>query len=247
MKIIILILTLCIGCSLANAESLIIGTTPNSPPLASSSDSGGKHFLGFEIDIMNAICQRINAQCQYKSMIVSNIATELSSTNMNLAIAAIIIPSEKSDTFTFSIPYLPSNARFMTNNQSTINSPLDIKNKRVGVRKGTLFGGTLFEKIALNIYNQQIKVTEYADMNDLLDGLQNNNVDVVFSNAATIDYWALNNENSFKLIGAKIPVGNGYGIMAKANEGALIARINKALLSMQADGSYLSIYSRYFN
>lgn len=229
----------------SHALNIIIGTTANSPPFASTAD-GGQHFLGFEVDIMNSICQRLKATCTYKTVIASNVINELTLNNINIALAAIIIPAVPLNGFAFSLPYLQSNARFMTKKSAQINSPQDIKDKRVGVRKGTLEGGNMFKNVVLSIYNNAVTVKEYSTMMDLIAALENDEIDVIFSNAAFIEYWSLNNANLFKLIGSKIPIGNGYGAMAKQINAPLIKLMNQALLNMEADGSYLDIYKRYF-
>ncbi|RYW67113.1 ABC transporter substrate-binding protein, partial [Legionella pneumophila] len=52
--------------------------------------------------------------------------------------------------------------------------------------------------------------------------------------------------DQLKLIGDKIPIGSGYGIIALKNQSALIDKINHILLEMEKDGSYLRIYNEYF-
>ncbi|BCA93834.1 hypothetical protein TUM19329_01950 [Legionella antarctica] len=51
----------------------------------------------------------------------------------------------------------------------------------------------------------------------------------------------------FKLVGQKILMGEGYGIMALKSNALLIQQINKSLLDMEADGTYLKIYNQYFS
>ncbi|MFA1369849.1 transporter substrate-binding domain-containing protein, partial [Legionella pneumophila] len=41
-------------------------------------------------------------------------------------------------------------------------------------------------------------------------------------------------------------IGNGYGILALKNNAPLIMKINKALLQIEKDGTYLEIYNTYF-
>lgn len=129
----------------------------------------------------------------------------------------------------------------MTLQTSSINKPSDINNKRVGVRRGTPF-----KNLAQTIYKGQVEITEVSDMATLLDKLNDKNVDVVLTNAAAAKYWYANNSDVYKLVGTQLPTGEGYGIMANKGQETLIAKINQALLTMEADGSYLEIYTRYF-
>lgn len=228
------------------AQALVIGTTANYPPLASLADQQN-HFYGFEIDIMSEVCQRIKASCEFKAVIVNTIPAELMSRKIDLAIAGIVVPSTPISGYIFSVPYLASNTQFIAENDSNINTPDDIKNKRIGVRRGVLYGGNYFKDFVLKLYDNQVSITDYSTINDLMEALNNKVVDVAFVNAVAADYWFVNGKNHYKLIGSRIPFGNGYGIMANTGQELLISAVNQALRDMLADGSYLAIYSRYFD
>lgn len=226
-------------------HALVIGTTANYPPFASQADQN-HHFVGFEVDIMQAICQRIELPCTFKAVIVSTIPEELMTKKIDLAVAGIIIPSTPEPGFIFSLPYLASDTQFIALKESKINMPADMKGKSVGVRRGTTMGGNLFRHFIEKIYGENIRIQDYATLNDLMTGLNNKQIDAAFINSAGANYWLMNGSGIYKLIGSRIPIGNGYSVMANLGQEELIKKINQALLSMMADGSYLAIYSRYF-
>lgn len=228
------------------SQALVIGTTANYPPMASLIDQKN-HFTGFEVEIMQAICDRIKVHCEFKPLIVSTIPEQLLQRKIDLAIATIIIQTKPVPGYIFSLPYLASNTQFIANNETSIDNPADIKNKRVGVRRGSLEGGAYFKNLVLKLYDNQVRVSDYATISDLMDALGKRVIDVAFVNAVGADYWYLNNPNQYKLIGSRIPLGNGYGIMANEGQQPLINAINDALRNMLADGSYEAIYSHYFD
>lgn len=239
MKFILFFILLCTQ-PLSYAQSLLIGTTPQNPPFSSIADTKD-NFYGFDIDIMGAICQRIKAHCKFTPILFRNLATELAAGKIDIAIAAIIIGSFTENNFIYSLPYLESNAQFLSKKKSPIATPQDIINKKVGVRRGTPF-----KNLALTIYQNNITILEYDRVEDLLNALNDNSVDIMLTNAAAARYWFSNNSNLYKLIGIQIPTGQGYGIMTNHSQDKLIQQINQALLAMEADGTYLQIYSRYF-
>lgn len=240
-----LLFALVLICPVLFAQDLIIGTTRDYPPFSSLADQNN-HFYGFEIDIMNEICTRLQTKCQFRPVVVSTIVDELKNGHIDFAIAAIIIPSAPLPDLVFSLPYLPSNAQFMTLKSSNIEHASDIKNKRVGVRRGTLGGGTIFKDMAIQMYNGAVTVRDYASMNDLMAALGNKRVDVIFSNEAALKYWYFNDKDSYRLIGNKVIIGNGYGIMSTTKYEAMMRVINQIILQMMSDGSYLKIYNQYF-
>ena len=142
------------------AQALVIGTTSHYPPLASAVDKNN-HFVGFEIDIMQAICQRIALPCTYTPLLVSTIPEALITKKIDLAIAGIIIPSPPEPGFMFSLPYLTSEVQFITLKQSNITAPSDIQEKTIGVRHGTLAGGDLFKRFVLKRYHGHVKVKDF--------------------------------------------------------------------------------------
>lgn len=234
-----IILFLFLGLSFPiHALTLTIGTAPQNLPFSSLADQQN-HFYGFDIDIMTAICKSMHAKCNFVPVIFNDLFGQVSKGKIDLAIAAIINTNQND--FLFSLPYLESEGQFMTLQQSKINFPIDLVGKKIGTREGTPFKG-----LAQDIYNNQSTVIEYPTIENLLDGLRKNEVDAIFTNAGGARYWFYNNADIYKLIGSQIPVGSGYVIMANKGQDQMIAQINRALLNMEGDGTYLKIYSRYF-
>lgn len=226
--------------SFVHANTLRVGTTLQNPPFSSLADKNG-HFYGFDMNIMEEICKSIKVNCTFTPLVFNDLFTQMKAGKIDLAIAAIIINDFQEEDFLFSLPYLQSNGEFIALLPSPINKPSDIINKRVGVRRGTPF-----KNLALTMYKNQVEIVEVQDMGTLLGKLNDKDIDVALINAAAAKYWYANNSEIYKLIGTQIPTGEGYGIMANKGQEALIGQINQALLNMEADGSYLAIYTRYF-
>ena len=221
--------------------TLRIGTVPEYPPFSSMADKKD-HFYGFDIDIMSAICARMSVQCQFIPVIYNQLFPQLIEQNIDVAIAAIVITKERQQAFLVSYPYLESSGQFITKKTSPINTLDDIKNKTIGVRKGTIFGA-----LASKLYSKQANIVTLPEVSNLLSALNNNSVDILFINTEAANYWFANNNDLYKLIGKKILAGSGYGIVANKGQQDLMQKINQALLDMEEDGTYLSIYGRYFD
>lgn len=223
----------------AYAAPLIIGTLAYDPPFETASDKTGD-FFGFDIDVMNEICNRLRATCKYKSFPFEQLLHETQFGKLDLAIAGISITAEREQFALFSLPYLASKAGLLTKSSSAITKFSDVNGKRIGIEAGTVFKGIVLKKFP------NVKLVEYKEQNDLFQAVADNNVDLIMLDEASAKYWISNNGDLFKLVGGPISIGVGYGIMANLNNSALINQINGALISMENDGSYLSIYNRYF-
>ncbi len=66
-------------------------------------------------------------------------------------------------------------------------------------------------------------------------------------NAHLAKYILNNSSSNYKIVGKKIPLGQGYSIIALPQNKALIIAINKCLLNMETNGTYLTIYNKYFS
>ena len=221
------------------AAQLTIGTLASDAPFETAADNHG-HFFGFDIDIMNEICNRLQEKCRYKSYTFENLLSATQSGSIDLAIAGISITLEREQYYLFSLPYLISKAELLTTASSPIKNFNDVNGKRVGIE-----AGTVFKRLALKSF-PGIKITSYSTQNDLFQAVSDGSIDVAILDAASAQNWIINNSSLFKSVGSDITIGSGYGIMTNLNNAALIDRINKALISMENDGSYLAIYKRYF-
>ncbi len=229
-----------------HAESVVIGTDQINPPMARKTDSSS-HFIGFEVDIMNEICSRLHLTCAYQAVVANQIIQKLQSTEIDLAINTIIIPNTKLEGLIFSLPYLPSNAQFMTLQSSSIKNFVDISNNTIGVSLGAFQENLAKDMYLKHIFNSKLKIKGYHNMAELLSALETHKVDTIFSNKVTLDYWYYNNSSLYRMVGEPVQTGNGYGILATEKYQPLIEDINKAIHQIMADGTYDRLYERYFS
>ncbi len=235
-----LIVSLVLMLLVSQAQALVIGTIPFNPPMSSFADKN-KHFFGFEIAIMQGICQRIKTPCTFVPVVMKQIQKDLMTQKIDLAIAGYIISDKPPPGFILSVPYLPSSGQFMVNSDSRITKVAHLEHKMIGVRHGTVFDNLLTQ-----LYGNKTNMTKYYTIGDLLIGLKNGDVDAVLINAVAANYWKINGGGHYRTVSNRIPIGNGYGILANMWQVDLIAKVNVALQSMMADGSYTKIYSLYF-
>lgn len=221
------------------AKTLLIGTTTDNPPFNSVTKSDHR-VVGFDIDIMEAVCQRAGFTCQFVPLPFKALVPQLKTQKIDLAIGAIMLTIKRKGQFATSIPYLESNAQFITLKTSPLHVP-NIKNHLVGVQRGTLFG-----PLAKKTYHHAIQLVEFDYIPELMNALDHRNVDVVLMDEASAKHWLNTHTNQYKLIGIKIPVGTGYGIIATKKQQPLMDKVDRALLNMEADGTYLNIYNHNF-
>ncbi|RUR20702.1 transporter substrate-binding domain-containing protein [Legionella sp. km535] len=234
-----------LGFILFISSTLLFGTPITvgfiiTPPYAVFADVDKKEFYGFNIDLMNEICKRIKEDCVYKAITFNNELAELQDGTVDLEFTQIPITNDPTGNYLFSLPYLISDGQFVTLSNNKLNAISDLKNKRIGVITDTLY------QILLNSNYDDGLITRYSNFPDMISALENNKIDAVFINNHLAHYMVYNASLDIKMIGNKIPIGEGYGILGLQTNKALIDKVNTALLSMESDGTYLNIYTLYF-
>lgn len=239
-RFVLFILFVCHVCTYA--KPILIGIPEYAPPFVSSS-SGGKYFYGFYVDLMNIICKQIRTPCEYRGMDIGELYSNLDNGNIDLILVPAPIASTSNGNHIFSLPYLESRAQFITTKaHSDIQAISDLKGKKVGVMKYTLY-----EALIEASYHNLFVLIEFTSVMDMANALTNEEIDAVILTDRVAKYVAYNTPAELKLVGDKIPLGNGYGIIALKKNAPLIKKINSALLKMEEDGSYLNIYNTYFS
>ncbi|KTD30917.1 glutamine ABC transporter [Legionella moravica] len=241
MKLCVAILFLC-GSLFVHSAPIYIGVIPFAPPFSTSTD-GGKSFYGFHIDLMNALCKRIKLKCMYKATKLSDQIQLLNQGTVDLIFSATPIETTSTGNYIYSLPYLNSDAQFVTlSTNDTLNEVKDIKNLTIGVLTNTLYYPFINTQ-----FSTKDAIKQFSAMSEMITALVNHDVDVIIMNNNLARYLIINHMNTFKLVGAHIAIGNGYGLLALKKNKTLINKINSALLQMVSDGSYLAIYNTYFS
>ncbi len=228
------------------AKALVIGVDQINPPMSTRTDSAD-HFIGFEIDIMNAICGRMHQDCIFKAVRASQIIPALEEGRIDFAMNSIIIPKFRLYGLILSLPYLPSYGQFMTLTSSSIKTVSDIPKKTIGVRLGAFQVNTDSDMYIKHIFKEQPKIKPYYTVSELLAALDAGSVDVIFTNRYATNYWYNANQGLYKFIGEPAYLGNGYAIMSTTQYLSVMEFINKAIKAMMDDGTYDKIYQRYFS
>lgn len=220
------------------ALSLTIGTISYNPPFASLSEKN--EFYGFEIELMKEICKRLNAKCIFKEVKFFQIPEMLQTNQIDVAVAAIVITPDRQQKFLFSLPYKKSYLQYVALANSNAKTFQDLTNTTLGI-----YSGSPAEELAAKHFNKNIQLKYFDDCMEMLAALENNSVDAVLTGYPQAVYW-VSNDTAIKLVDKQFDIGSGYGIMTKLGNDDLMKQINKAILDIEADGTYVNLYEGSF-
>jgi arginine transport system substrate-binding protein len=231
----------------ADTQVIRIGATPYNPPFESLNNANGG-FAGFEVEILNEVCKRMQATCMYKPILAYDIVDALTYGEIDIAITGFTKPQVVTqNNLIFSLSYAPSYAQFMVLQSSNIKTSYELNNKIIGIRKTVIEPISSFHILLQNLYHGSITLKDdYITIDDLINALNKGEVYAVLANAATLAYWDNNNPGVYKLLDKPIDTLVGYRVISTTPNMALMSKINHTLITMFEDGSWKSIYDRYF-
>ncbi|KTD18856.1 putative amino acid ABC transporter, periplasmic binding protein [Legionella lansingensis] len=245
MKILFLLISLLVfsppSLSTAQEELLLrVGIDSFTPPFVM--EGANRQFFGFDISMMQYICQMIKRRCVFVSLPFEELIPAVEIGKVDVAVSALTITSERVARVNFSSPYLLSLSRFLGPSQlATKNFGLhSLNDQRIGIEKGTVFPAVIN---ALGIKNP--KIIEFEDAPHLIDALQAGKVDLVLLDAPSAMYWQMQSSGRFSVLGNAFAYGFGFGIAITPQEPELLQVINKALALYMNSKEFKREYGKY--
>ena len=218
----VLIAALLAGMSLsATAAQTIRFATEASYPPFESIDANNK-IVGFDVDLANALCKEIDATCTFTNQAFDSLIPSLKFRRFDAVMAGMDITPEREKQVLFTTPYYENSALFV-GQQGKFTSIDALKGKKVGVQNGTTHQKFITDK------HPEITTVPYDSYQNAKLDLQNGRIDAVGDKVTDKDYF-----------------GTGLGIALRQGNTELQQKFNAALEKVKSDGTYQSIYNKWF-
>lgn len=242
--ILLLIIAAVISCSgggdssgFAKIESkgvLRIGTDATYPPFEFNDDKTGQ-LVGFDIDLMKAICGKLKLKPEFIVVPFGGIIAGLRSDKYDCVISAMTITPERREAVDFTIPYYEAGQTIAVPlADSTTKSLDDLKGKRIGVQLGTT-GEMMAKKI------EGAQVISFNNIGAAFIDMENGHLDAVLNDAPT-SRRAIKVRGTAKIVGPLLSAEN-YGIAVAQSDKELLEALNKALQTLLDNGLVDSLNS----
>ncbi|WP_010631814.1 basic amino acid ABC transporter substrate-binding protein [Sporolactobacillus vineae] len=200
-------------------------------------------MTGFDVDIMKALAKAAGYKYNLVNVGWDPVFAELKNKTADLSISAISITSDREKTYDFSVPYFLSTNKILVAKNSSVKSAADLKGKKIAVQSGTT-GQVAIEKI---VGKNNPNVRKFKTINLAILDMLNHGSDAVVADNTVIEQYARNNPGkNLKVIqDNKAFVPEFYGIMYPKNS-KLKADFDKAINKLYNDGTYKTIYEKWF-
>ncbi len=230
----------------AQADALRLGVEGAYPPFSEIGTDG--RLKGFDIDIANALCAQMKAECSFVQVEFDAMIPALRAKKFDAIVASMSITAERRKAVDFSDSYYDSSARFIGRADANFEiSAAGLKGRKIGVQRTTIH-----DRFATATLKGS-QILRYAKQDEVFLDLIAGRIDgtVVDSIAGSEGFLKTPGGKGFAFRG---PVwtdvayfGEGAGIAVRKGDDALRTRINAALAALLADGRYKAIQAKYFD
>lgn len=227
-------------------DQIRIGVEGNYPPFSQVAPDGT--LSGFDIDIAEAVCARMQAECTLVQQEWDGMIPALSSNKFDMIVASMTITDARKEVVDFSDPYYDVPSRFVAAEDAFEGySPEELAGKTIIVLRNS----PRAQYLAATYPDSRILAVdrEPAVYMELAAGRG----DIAFGSSVVSAEAFLNQSEGegFAQVGETITltdsVDGGVGIAFRKGDGALRTRVNEALAAIMEDGTYEEMATAYFD
>jgi octopine/nopaline transport system substrate-binding protein len=237
------------------------------PPF-NMTDSSGK-IIGFEIDLANELCKRINVTCEIVAQNWDGIIPGLQAGKFDAIMAGMSITEEREQVVDFTAGYSTTPAYFLALNSNAVHqvdyglprvnlTELDdaekaslaklrevLKGKTIGVQAATIHANFIED-----LFGNSVDVRRYDTQENLALDLAAGRIDAGLADGSAWEpFLKSEGGKDARFFGPGFDggiFGRGIGIAIRKNEGPLLDALNGAIASMKADGSLKKLAEQWF-
>ncbi|MBS0565162.1 MAG: transporter substrate-binding domain-containing protein [Proteobacteria bacterium] len=218
---------------------LKVGSDTTSPPMESVDQATGK-IVGFDVDVVNAICAKINCKAEFVTTAWDGIFAALGQGQFDLVASGVSITDERKQTMDFTEPYIVNSQAILVRVED---QGLTEDSFKTGGKKLAAQANTTDASLAETIVGKE-NVQAYDTFNAAILALQNKDVDGVVINGANAPAY----EQQFAgqlVAGIKGLQSDPLGLVFRKGD-PNVAAFNEGLAAIKADGTLDGLIAKYW-
>lgn len=232
----------------SDLKEIRFGVDPSFYPYESKDKSG--NLVGFDIDLGNAICRKLQTRCVWVESSFDSIIPALQAKKFDAILSSMFVTEQRAKQISFT-DKIYNGAIFMVAHKNTSIAPNieSLKGKTIGVEQGStqeMYANKKWRNTGINIVSYQ--------GNDLLiQDLESGRLDAALMDGVAAEYGLLKNPQGkdFSFVGSALKdkdlFGQGVAIGLRKDDTQLRKEINDAISQIISDGTYKKLSSKYFS
>lgn len=226
----------------AKRHIVIIGVDARSVPLTfwdeNARNENTKLLAGYDADLARETFKRAGLEYEFKAIAWANKESELKNKHIDVVWSGLTITDARAKDFAFSVPYYKNRQAILVRADAPIQSKEDLKGKKIGEHKGSP-SGPFIQSLHPSEHE------EFLELPDLFAAVLNGQIDAAVTDGVFIDYYVLGLPGKFRVLQDHVSE-KGFAVGVRHGEKELLDKINRALTSMETDGTAAAIYKRWF-
>lgn len=196
-----------------------------------------KHIIGFEVDLANALGQKLSRRAVFVQNEWDGLISGLKRGDYDIALNGLEITPDRKREINFTIPYYATAEQLSVRKKNqSIHSLADLKEKTVGTLKFSLAERVLRREGGINLRTYDGQINAYED-------LANGRLDAVLMDWPIALYYS-KPDPALKFTGGQISHIE-YGIGVRLGDMALLKQLNAALTDLIRSGELKTIYEKW--
>jgi glutamate transport system substrate-binding protein len=224
------------GSASGGSSRITIGIKFDQPGLGLKTPDGT--YTGFDVDVARYIAGQLGYdenEIEWRQAPSAERENLLARGDVDLIVASYSITPERKDKVDFAGPYFLAHQDLMIrSDEKAITKATDLNSKKLC----SVTGSTSARNVQRD-FAPKADLQQYGGYSECLTGLENGNVDALTTDDSILAGYAAQKENQgkFKLAGLELSDEN-YGIGLKKGDTELQSKVNKAIRTMEQDGSW---------
>lgn len=241
-------ITLAACTAMAGAQETVkVGVAAEPYPPFTVPDASG-NWTGWEIDIMNAVCEAAEIECEVTPIAWDGIIPALTSGRIDMIMSSMSITAEREETIDFSDKYYNTPTAIVASKGAEIEPTTEgLSGKILGVQVSTVhedYARAHFPDAEIKTYQTQDEANQ-----DLYAG----RIDAIQADGLALDAFLTSEagQSCCELMGEVEPdeeiLGPGVGAGLRKDDDELEEKINAAIAEIRENGTYDEISNEYFD
>ncbi len=234
----LLVLSL-VGAQDLQGRVVTVGSDTTYPPFETVDEAG--NIVGFDIDVVNAICERVNCVAEFRTTAWDGIFPALAAGEFDMVASGVTITAERALVVDFTEPYFVVDQAITT---SVDNDHLTLDDFRggdltLGAQVGTTNAFTA-EEIA-----GRDNVHLYDDFNSAIQALLNGDVDGVMIDNVIADAFVATYAGELSIPIPSVEADEQLGFAVQQGD-ELVDALNAGLAMIREDGTLDALVQKWF-
>lgn len=221
----------------AEAQTILIGISPDYPPYESKSASG--EIEGFDPEMVEWMFNYLNEnghnyKYEFEELSFDTIISSLQAGQIDLGVSGFTYDADRQGIFSDS--YYDSAQVIVVAEDSDITGAADLNGKTVGAQQGATG-----EQAAAEIEGAEVQAT--ADANLMMENLKAHGIDAVVIDKAVADQYV--RQGGFKIVGESLMDEENI-IYSTEDHQELMDQINEAIAAFKESDAYTELTEKWF-